>query len=403
MQTQTSVNAISVPRLASSETVSAWMPRKLATAASASLDVIRAFAACAVMLGHLRTLFFVDFQHLESKAWYFKGLYFLTGFGHQAVMVFFVLSGFLISATVIRSHAAGQWSWRDYAINRATRLYVVLLPGLLLGLLWDRLGSSLYAAQELYSHPIRDLGLDVPLQNLHPGTFFGNLFFLQTIVCRTFGSNGPLWSLANEFWYYLLFPVGLGAGLAWLRRRIGTAVVLTVLALAVCFFVGREILAGFLIWLAGCALVFLYARIRIRSRSLLLAGGLVASFLLGLALYAARMFWLDPMQSDLIVGFAFAAFLYVALQFSFGENMPRYTTIASDFAGFSYSLYVLHFPFLLFLRASFVPEDRWQPSPAHLMKAALIAILCLAYAWTVSLFTERKTSEARKLVRYVVS
>ena len=83
--------------------------------------------------------------------------------------------------------------------------------------------------------------------------------------------------------------------------------------------------------------------------------------------------------------------------------MPRYATIASDFAGFSYSLYVLHFPFLLFLRASVVPEDRWQPSPVHLMKAALIAILCLLYAWTVSLFTERKTSEARKLVRYVVS
>src|SRR5215472_10612331 len=92
MQTQTNVTAISVPRLTSSETVSKWMPRKLSIAASASLDMIRAFAACAVMFGHLRTLFFVDFQHLESKTWYFKGLYFLTGFGHQAVMVFFVLS-----------------------------------------------------------------------------------------------------------------------------------------------------------------------------------------------------------------------------------------------------------------------------------------------------------------------
>jgi len=42
--------------------LSAWMPRKLSTSGSASLDVMRGVAACAVMFGHLRTLFFVDFQ-----------------------------------------------------------------------------------------------------------------------------------------------------------------------------------------------------------------------------------------------------------------------------------------------------------------------------------------------------
>ena len=38
-----------------------------------------------------------------------------------------------------------------------------------------------------------------------------NAFFLQTIVGPTFGSNGPLWSLAYEWWYYVLFPLALGA------------------------------------------------------------------------------------------------------------------------------------------------------------------------------------------------
>jgi peptidoglycan/LPS O-acetylase OafA/YrhL len=403
MHTQTSAADSSVSRLFPSGSSSTWMPRKLSVAASASLDVTRAIAACAVMFGHLRTLFFVDFQHLGSKTWYFEGLYFLTGFGHQAVMVFFVLSGFLISATVIRSHVAGQWSWRDYAINRATRLYVVLIPGLLLGLLWDGLGSWLYAAQGLYSHPIQDLGYDVPLRNLTPPVFLGNLFFLQTIVCRTFGSNGPLWSLANEFWYYVLFPVGLSAGLAWARRRIGAAVILTIFAAGICFFTGHEIFIGFFIWLSGCGLVFLYARTRIASRGLLLACGLLASILLCAALYAARMSWLSPLRSDLIVGFAFAASLYMLLQSSFGENSPRYATFARDFAGFSYSLYVLHFPFLLFLRASFVPEERWQPTSPHLLKAGVAAAVCLLFAWSVSLFTERRTSDARKVVRHLIA
>jgi peptidoglycan/LPS O-acetylase OafA/YrhL len=44
----------------------------------------------------------------------------------------FVLSGFLISSTVLRSQVSGNW-WRDYAVNRSVRLYVVLIPGLLLG------------------------------------------------------------------------------------------------------------------------------------------------------------------------------------------------------------------------------------------------------------------------------
>src|SRR6267154_3292963 len=83
--------------------LSGWEPRKLSASASAHLAVIRAAAAWAVMWGHLRTLFFVDFQHLQGPGWLLGVLYFFTGFGHQAVMVFFVLSGFLISATVIHS------------------------------------------------------------------------------------------------------------------------------------------------------------------------------------------------------------------------------------------------------------------------------------------------------------
>ena len=147
-----------------------------------------------------------------------KTLYFLTGFGHQAVMVFFVLSGFLISSSILRSLSAGTWSWSGYAISRATRLYVVLIPGLLFGLLWDVLGKSLFASTGLYTQPLGSFGGLVVQDALTAGNFFGTLFFLQTIVCSSFGSNGPLWSIANEFWYYVLFPLGLLAGYSWLKK-----------------------------------------------------------------------------------------------------------------------------------------------------------------------------------------
>src|ERR1700730_1719957 len=104
--------------------------RLLTPAASAHLDLIRASAAWAVLWGHVRALFFIDFQHLPYYSWWLGGIYFITGFGHQAVMVFFVLSGFLISASIMRKHSSGRWSTGEYALDRATRLYAVLIPGL---------------------------------------------------------------------------------------------------------------------------------------------------------------------------------------------------------------------------------------------------------------------------------
>src|SRR2546426_3722948 len=122
-----------------------WEPRKLSASVSAHLDVIRTVAAWAVMWGHLRTLFFVDFQHLARPGWLLSAIYFFTGFGHQAVMVFFVLSGFLISATVIKSHISGIWSWRAYWTHRSTPLCVFVVSRLLLCLLWGIVCGCFFA------------------------------------------------------------------------------------------------------------------------------------------------------------------------------------------------------------------------------------------------------------------
>jgi peptidoglycan/LPS O-acetylase OafA/YrhL len=378
-----------------------WAPRALSRASSAHLDLIRGVAAWAVMWGHVRALFFVNFQHLQRPAWFLKILYFLTGFGHQAVMVFFVLSGFLISSTVIKSHLSRTSSWRDYAINRATRLYVVLIPGLLFGLVWDLAGSSLLASKGLYTHPISDLGTAIPAENLTVGNFFGNLFYLQTILCATFGSNGPLWSLANEFWYYLLFPLGLSAGLAWQKRSsrsLVLSVVLAILALAVCVFIGRAILLGFLIWLAGCALVLVHGKFQLHSKASLIFGLVLSSFVLSGTLAAARIGKFADAESDLVVGSAFTLFLFFVLQVEWGAANPAYHKLSRLLAGYSYSLYVLHFPFLLFLRARVTPGNRWAPDATHLIYGFLIGAATLGFAWMVSVFTENKTSIVRKWV-----
>ena len=379
-----------------------WAPRTLSTAASAHLDFVRTVAAWAVMWGHLRTLFFVDFQHLPRPGWPLSAIYFLTGFGHQAVMVFFVLSGFLISATVIKSHSSGTWSWRKYVINRSTRLYAVLIPGLLLGWLWDLAGNSLLASTSIYTHPVSDLGSAIPASNLSVGIFFGNLLFLQTIICPPFGSNAPLWSLANEFWYYVLFPAALSAGLAFARRAMRVAILLSAAVICLAAFLGLDKLNGFLIWMSGCGLVFIWSRFQLRAKGQLFSY-LVTSFLILCgSLIAARTSVAALLGSDLSVGIAFTLFLFGVLQLEVGAGSSQYLRAAHRFAGFSYSLYVLHFPLLLFLRAWIVPPQRWLPDALHLFFGGLIGVLVLGFAWTIALFTENKTHVVRNWVRRMV-
>src|SRR5579862_8276173 len=88
-----------------------WAPRGLSPSASAHLDAIRAIAASAVLWDHIRGLFFVDFPELRNPSLPLKTLYFVTGFGRLAVIVFFVLSGFLISSAILKRAVAGTWSW----------------------------------------------------------------------------------------------------------------------------------------------------------------------------------------------------------------------------------------------------------------------------------------------------
>ena len=99
---------------------------------NAYLDLARGLAALAVMAGHLRSFLFVDYAESPVRGILWQAFYLLTGFGHQMVMIFFVLSGFLITRQIYEATASGRWSAADYALKRASRLLIVLIPALFL-------------------------------------------------------------------------------------------------------------------------------------------------------------------------------------------------------------------------------------------------------------------------------
>ena len=119
------------------------------SAASDHLDLMRGGAAILVMLGHLRNLFLVSPAEVVSTAGVLvKFVYLISGFSHFAVMIFFALSGFLVGGSVIRGRMEGKWSWSAYFAMRLTRLWIVLIPALLLGAIWDHSGILASALRE---------------------------------------------------------------------------------------------------------------------------------------------------------------------------------------------------------------------------------------------------------------
>ena len=369
------------------------------TWASDQLDMARGLAAVAVLLLHLRDLFFVDYQDLKNPSVGVSAFYVIGNFGHQAVVLFFVLSGYFISATVLRSVTRGDWSWRGYFIQRIARLGVVLIPALLLTALLDHSGMALFGLGHNYEGDgtvyIHDPGI---VERLSVSTLAGNVFFLQTIVTPTFGSNSPLWSLSYELWFYVFFPIAV----LCIRpgRRWPTFVALPLVAVLVA---ARHGLAFyFAIWLLGYLAGSLpkLSVVATDRRAKACAWSALAATATILALI-----WFHRLESvilsDLALGVAFAVFVYAVLQVGQQTSNGRHVRAGRVLAGFSYTLYAIHLPIIFFLRAWLIPNGRWLPTGTHLAYGTLLLLGILAAAYAVSRGTEAKTGAVRDLLARV--
>lgn len=368
---------------------------RLTTRASVHLDMIRGAAALAVLVGHVRGLFFVTYHELPRGNAALAALYAVTDLGHQAVMVFFVLSGFFIVSSIMEAFERGQWSWRIYLVNRIVRLSLVLAPALVLTWIADELGMAMSASAEFYHRPLAYYFAVSPASLDTIRNFFGNLFYLQEILVQPFGSNGPLWSLSYELWYYLLFPLAL---CVWIKRyRPSGRAICLLLAVFVAWFIGETIALYFLLWLLGGAIAYSFSRQKGPTRNRI--GDALAMILFAASLALSfRQPVESPFLLDAIVAFGFGTWMY-ALVRGVERPVPQvYAKTARTFAGFSYTLYATHFPLLFLLRARFIGNNIWAPDWFHLFYGLMIVVVTATIAWAIAQVTEAKTTAVRHRV-----
>lgn len=334
------------------------------------LDLFRVLACLVVVLSHL------GHGHMVGGfLWPF------TYLGNEAVMAFFVLSGFVIAyVSDQRERALG-----DYAAARLARLYSVVIPAMLLTLLLDTVGQFINAGAYVR-----------PLGNLEHGKFF-NYAISAAMLNQSwganlhFGSNGAYWSIPYEFWYYVIF--GAVTKLNGWKRITAAATALTI--------AGPNILLLLPIWLLGVGAYYLT---KIKSNKIL-SNMLVILTTLGLLLLLYKDFSTlggyqflevkaDSLAWQYIVGILVALHIYgatiTASYFeSFFEFIKKPLVL---FSSGTLALYLFHLPILEFIHAAFPGYGN-----KFLFQILLITIPLLV-TLTIGVWSEKKKSVIKKFI-----
>jgi peptidoglycan/LPS O-acetylase OafA/YrhL len=360
------------------------------------LDGLRGAAALYVVLFHAA----VGFSPGELPGWT-RAAHRLLSFGHEAVAIFIVLSGYCLMLPVAR---AGQGQLprgvRDYFARRARRILppyyaalgaslalIALVPALrpaeATGTIWDN-SHPAFAAGAVLSH----LAL---VHNLWPQ-------WAMRI-------NGPLWSVATEWQIYFFFPFVLLP--VWRRAGLAAALAvgLTLGYLPTLLWPVPAISA--VSWYLGLfALGMVAAGIghgaRPRERQLLdgVPWGLLASLLTAACLVGglvfAKAWFLHKPRTDLLVGLATAALLvHCTREMRAGGFEPplvlrvlhRPALVA--LGHFSYSLYLSHLPVVALCYLA-VRKLSLAPLPHLLAMLALSVPASLAVAYAFHRLVERR-------------
>lgn len=315
-------------------------------------------------------------------------------FGEDAVIAFFVLSGFVISYV-----ADGKE--RDptvFAAARLSRLWSVLIPALLIAPCFDLIGlhfdRSLYQAwapQGISGHWLQQAGASA--------LFVNEIWFAS--LSPQF--NTPIWSIGFEFWYYALF-----AAFVFARGRYRWPLLTLIVCVA-----GPKILLLMPPWLFGVALYHWRAKVNLpASVALMMAIGAPLLIVLGHYMHGLdrlRALYIPLLGRDFVysnlneardflwlnlVGIALTLHLagVLAIVKDWKASYSVLSAIVRGVAGLTYSIYLLHFPAQLMISASL------HDLSAGLPKIGLVLAGSLLISASIGYFLEKIKSPLRQWI-----
>lgn len=312
--------------------------------------------------------------------------------GDECVVVFFVLSGFVIRF-VSREK---ECDWREFASARMARLYSVVLLALVVTVTADHFGL---AAEPRIYHKLFSLSSTPSPQWFIPYfTFTGELWSRHAFL----GSNMPYWSLGYEVPYYVVF------GFATYTCGSLRAVLIALWAVAV----GPNILAYLPLWLMGVLTYDLLTGTHLpggRGMGLLLLTASLALLVLDGYVFASTQVYpiarsgppmrvLQSWAYFTVVGVAVTLHIIGFALFT-GDRQIWSARIAGAIrwlAGASFTLYLTHEP-LIFAAWALLPTSR-----SSLAIALTVAAVVFLFSLVLAELGERRKLLYRRAFRQLL-
>jgi peptidoglycan/LPS O-acetylase OafA/YrhL len=358
------------------------------------LDGLRAVAAAYVVLFHVMVGF--SAPALSGK-WQFLRRVF--AYGHEAVAIFIVLSGYCLMLPVVRRRPRRlEAPFANFMRRRAIRI----LPPYFVAL---GLSIALIAGVA----PLRVGPRGTIWDDSLPGLEFGTIASHLLLVHNWFPAwkvqiNGPLWSVATEWQIYFAFPWLLLP--VWRRRGPGAALAAAaVLAYAPLVLLPRAADAAVTWYLLLFALGMLAAWLGFSEEApatrantnvpwgFVCAGAWALCVVLS---NAAASFWFRSKPlTDVLVGLATATLLvHLARCAANSQAKPGVLQRLLEsrplvgLGQFSYSLYLTHLPLVALLKLALAPLG-WPPIVEAFALLAIATSASIAFAFAFYVVVER--------------
>lgn len=294
------------------------------------IDALRGLAALLVLLVHTRSVLFESYSLLspESQNIYTKLLFALMSNGSIGVVIFFVLTGFLVGGGSINRVITNDFSSKEYVISRITRIGIPLFF------------ASLFS---FFSNRIVGNPVSIP-------QMLANCVGLNGIIASSI--NGVFWTLTYQIWFY----IGLLGVLLICRNRNNQYLygcILLILSLCVNIKLG---IAWTIVILSGI-ISYRLKGTKLPTCIIVLS---ILLFFISIKLYdlCAPSKWRNYQQFSLIdrdallVISGFALSIFVSQIVNIKPCKTFFVTldkVLSSLSKFSYSLFLIHYPVLMLI------------------------------------------------------
>lgn len=392
-----------------------FIKKAISQESSMFLNLIRFIACELVVIDH----FLTRYQPVLTEPLFRFG----STIGGTAVLLFFALSGLLISYSLHNKLDNPEYRFRNFFVDRFSRIYSGLLPALLLGTI---IAVTIYFTNHGYfmdlcsmqSTPsLLTFGMTLGMLESFPVSFFNSIlsafglsFPLPSVT--PYGFNGILWALVILWWLYMVFGWIVIGSLGLVRKqnrssgyKVGFFVVAALLSLLL---IGlyQQNSSLVIVWFLGVLMMLGISSKTVNKKlsSKLIARVLGVLFVVSLA---SAAYWIyvtfawTHQYYDISLGILLSTCVFLGVlffnaggfkrvsKFILNKHMVSWITTG---AGFSYTLFVTHYPIIIFLNGLNLSLNR------YLMFIPILLITNLT-AFAIAYFTEKKHKQLAQTIK----